>query len=156
MNLSFLPGDLHLSQNADGYFVVTMAGQEIISTKSRRAALAKFHSLRAELEKKFPTREPSAEEKAELLRREVQDSILDEDRHGQEKKAAASGKEKISSNALFEVQTALRGYCTAVETSDLSESSQATYLDMADNFVRWLKGDFDPGSRKAPYRRKKK
>jgi hypothetical protein len=156
MNLSFLPGDLHLSQNTEGYFVVTMAGHEIISTKSQRAALGKFHALRAELEKQFPTQEPSTKEKAELLRREVQDSILDQVSRGQMKETAASGKAQISTDALFEVQTALRGYYSAVETSGLSESSQATYIDMADNFVRWLKGDFSPGSRTAPYRKRKK
>ena len=146
MNLSFLPGDLHLAQNPEGFFIVTMAGQEILSTKSEHSALAKFHSLRAELEKRFPTREPTAEEKAELLRKEVRDSILG----GERKKTTATAR--ISTTALFEIQTALRAYYAAVETSELSESSQATYMDMADNFVRWLKGDFDPGSRKAPYR----
>jgi hypothetical protein len=29
-------------------------------------------------------------------------------------------------------------------------------MDMADNFVRWLNRDFDPGSRKAPYAAKRK
>ncbi len=43
-------------------------------------------------------------------------------------------------------------YCKVVQTSDLSPSSQITYQDMAGNFVRWLKGEFNPGSRKAPYR----
>jgi hypothetical protein len=39
-------------------------------------------------------------------------------------------------------------YRASVATTDLSESSQAT----ANNFVRWLRGHFDPGSRMAPYR----
>lgn len=156
MNLSFLPADLHLTQNADGYFVLTMAGQELISTKSQRAAFARFRALRADLEKRFPTQKPSAKEKAERLRREVQDSVLDQVKHGQEKETGARGKAHISTDALFEVQTALRAYYNAVETSDLSESSQATYIDMADRFVRWMKGDFEPGSQKAPYRKKKK
>jgi hypothetical protein len=56
MNLSFLPGDLHLSKSGSGVFVVRMAGQDILSTKSRRVALAKFNSLRAEFEKKLPAR----------------------------------------------------------------------------------------------------
>jgi hypothetical protein len=59
MNLSFLPGDLHLTQNAEGFFILTMAGQKILSTKSEPFALAKFHALRTELENKFPTQEPS-------------------------------------------------------------------------------------------------
>jgi len=150
MNLSFLPGDLHLTQNAEGFFIVTLAGEKILSTKSEPFALAKFHSLRTELENRFPTRELTAEEKAGLLRNEVTDSILRENRIGEAKKPAASAR--ISTATLFEVQAALRSYCAAVETSDLSQSSQATYINMADNFVRWLKGDFDPGSRLAPYK----
>jgi glyoxylate utilization-related uncharacterized protein len=47
MNLSFLPGDLHLSKNADGNFVLKMADREILNTKSERSALAKFHSMAA-------------------------------------------------------------------------------------------------------------
>ena len=76
MNLSFLPGDLHLSKNANGLFVVAMCGQEILSTKSQRSALAKFNALRAELEKKFPMREPTVEEKIELRQWEMNDPLV--------------------------------------------------------------------------------
>jgi hypothetical protein len=151
MNLSFLPGDLYLTQNPEGFFVVTLAGQKILSTKSERYALGKFRSLRAELEHRFPASEPTSDEKAALLRNEVTDSVVSV---GEGKKPAASAR--ISTAALFEVQTALRSYGSAVEASDLSENSQATYMDMADNFVRWLRGDFDPGSRLAPYKARKK
>ena len=91
MNLSFLPGDLHLSRNNQGLFVVRLAGQEILSTKSERGALNKFNSLRAELEKKFPTREPTAEEKAELLRREIKDSLIGHNSLGGRKKKTTAG-----------------------------------------------------------------
>jgi len=91
MNLSFLPGDLRLSQTADGHFVVTMAGQEILNTKSQRSALAKFNLLRAELEKKFPSREPTAEEKTELLQREINDSLLGHNSLGGRKKKTTAG-----------------------------------------------------------------
>jgi hypothetical protein len=91
MNLSFLPGDLHLSKNQSGMFVVTMAGQEILSTKSQRAALAKFKTLRAELEKKFPMREPTMEEKAEVLRREFKDSLVAHNSLGGRKKKTTAG-----------------------------------------------------------------
>ncbi len=76
MNLSFVPGDLHLSKNESGLFVVTMCGQEVLSTKSQRSALMKFNALRAELEEKFPMHEPTAKEKAELLQRVINDSLL--------------------------------------------------------------------------------
>ena len=86
MNLSFLPGDLHLSKSADGHFVLTMAGQEILNTKSQRSALSKFNALRSELEQKFPTRQPTAQEKAELLQREINDSLLGHNSLGGRKK----------------------------------------------------------------------
>ena len=92
MNLSFLPGDLRLSKNPDGHFIVTMSGEEILDTKSQRSALAKFNALRSELEKKFPSREPTAEEKADLLHREIGDSLLGHNSlGGRKKKTTASG-----------------------------------------------------------------
>ncbi len=91
MNLSFLPGDLHLSKNEQGYFVVTMCGEEILSTKSQRSALAKFNVLRAELERKFPMREPSAEERRELLQREINDSLVGHNSLGGRKKKTTAG-----------------------------------------------------------------
>lgn len=91
MNLSFLPGNLHLSKNADGVFVVKIADREILSTRSQRSALAKFNALRTELEKRFPTREPTAEEKAELLQREINDSLLGHNSLGGRKKKTTAG-----------------------------------------------------------------
>lgn len=91
MNLSFLPGDLHLTKNQDGIFVVKLAGQEVLATRSQRSALAKFNSLKAELEKQFPTREPTAEEKAELLQREINDSLLGHNSLGGRKKKTTAG-----------------------------------------------------------------
>jgi hypothetical protein len=147
MHLSFLPGDLHLTQNEKGLFVVTMAGKEILSTKSEPYALHKFNSLRIELEHRFPAQELTAETKAELLRNEVADSIF-----RQQRKPVVNAR--IATTVLFEIETALRSYCETVLDSDLSEHSQADYIHGADNFVRWLKGDFDPGSRVRPYRSK--
>jgi hypothetical protein len=59
---------------------------------------------------------------------------------------------RISVTAMAEIEAAWQDYRAAVEASDLSQSSQATYIDMANQFIRWLRGSFDPGSRKAPYR----
>jgi len=91
MNLSFLPGDLHLSKNAEGLFVVTMAGQEILKTKSQRSAISKFNHLRSELERKFPAREPTREEKADLLRREINNSLLGHNSLGGRKRKSTAG-----------------------------------------------------------------
>jgi len=91
MNLAFLPGDLRLSKDADGLFVVTMCGQEILSTRSQRSAVTKFNALRTELEKKFPMREPTAQEKHELLQREINDSLLGHNSLGGRKKRTTAG-----------------------------------------------------------------
>ena len=47
-------------------------------------------------------------------------------------------------NRLKKSSSALKAYCAEVESSDLTEYSKTTYIDMADSFVRWLKGDFHP------------
>jgi hypothetical protein len=62
---------------------------------------------------------------------------------------------RISPSAMAEIQTAFKAYCEVVRNSELSLSSQATYVDMVNSFVRWLKYDFEPGSRVAPYSLKK-
>lgn len=91
MNLSFLPGDLHLKKREDGTFAVTMSGEEILATKSKRAAIAKFNGLRRELEERFPAREPTEEEKAELLKREIGDTLLGHNSLGGRKKKSTAG-----------------------------------------------------------------
>jgi hypothetical protein len=63
---------------------------------------------------------------------------------------------RISPSALAEVESAFKLYCRAVEESDLTLSSQSTYEDHVRAFIRWLKNDFEPGSRIAPYSPKKK
>ncbi len=91
MNLSFLPADLHLRKLESGSYLVSMAGQAILSTKSQRAALTKFNSLRNELEKRFPARELTADEKAELLRQEIKDSLVGHNSLGGRKKKTSAG-----------------------------------------------------------------
>jgi hypothetical protein len=92
MKLSFLPADLHLSETTSGLFLVTMCGRELMSTKSQRAALAKFNAIRSELELEFPVREPSPKEKAELLQREISNSLVGHNSlGGRKKKTTASG-----------------------------------------------------------------
>ena len=63
-----------------------------------------------------------------------------------------SDNRRVTEAALSEIETALKGYYTAVKASDLALSSQIEYIDKANNFVRWLRGEFVPGSRVAPYR----
>lgn len=54
---------------------------------------------------------------------------------------------RISSTALAEVERALRDYSTEVLRAGLGDFATNTYIDKADQFVRWLKRDFEPGSR---------
>lgn len=91
MNLSFIPADLHLVKDESGQWIVTLAGQEILSTKSRRVALAKFKALRAELEAKFPRRELDPEEKAELMKSAIGDSLVGHNSLGGRKKKSTAG-----------------------------------------------------------------
>ena len=55
---------------------------------------------------------------------------------------------KVSGAVLSEVQEALRQYREEVERSLLTPTSQMTYLLHADQFVRWLNDDFEPGATK--------
>ncbi len=68
VKLSFIPADLHLDAGADGQFKVTVQGREILRSPSSAKALKKFNAVKKELEQKFPTSDPSDEEKRALLR----------------------------------------------------------------------------------------
>jgi len=61
----------------------------------------------------------------------------------------------ISPGALAEVEGAFAQYTKLVLESDLSFFSQSEYIDRVDAFLRWLRGEFDPGSRVNAYRKKK-
>jgi hypothetical protein len=151
INLSFLPADLHLVQTQDG-FVITMGGQEIHRTRSQQAALGKYHWLRAKLEKKYAAHEPTPEEKKELLLKQVAESVFENERFV----AKPSPVFRLSPDALLEIELALSAYCSVVEQSGLTLSAQCDYIAKADNFVRWTKGEFVPGSRVLPMRPKEK
>lgn len=69
--------------------------------------------------------------KATLLQNEVRESIFRQERPG------PPPTSRIPTPTLTEVETALRAYCETVLSSDLSEHSQADYINGADNFVRW-------------------
>lgn len=51
---------------------------------------------------------------------------------------------------MSEIEAAVKAYGDEVQNSDLGLSSQAVYLDHVKRFVRWLRFDFEPGSRNAP------
>ena len=53
---------------------------------------------------------------------------------------------KVSSEVLKTVQKALVRYEAEVEDTPLAPSAKKTYLLHAENFVRWLSDDFEPGA----------
>ena len=76
MRLSFIPGDLYLVDDAEGTFTVTFRGEVILKTTARKAAVAKYESIRKDLESQFPQPELTPEEKADLFRKDVLDSMV--------------------------------------------------------------------------------
>ncbi len=91
MRASFIPGDLHLIETRDGFHVVIMRGSEVLRTRSRKAAAAKFNELRRNLETKYPAAEMIAEEKAELLRKATLDAMVGHNSLGGRKKKTTAG-----------------------------------------------------------------
>ena len=91
MKLSFLPGALFLSRADDGSYLVTVEGQELLRTKSQRAAVARFSKLRQEMEARFPARELTVEEKREILQRSIADSLVGHNSLGGRKKKTTAG-----------------------------------------------------------------
>jgi len=91
MKLSFFPGKLFLDSAGDGSLRITLNGEEMFRTQSRRAALAKFNALRQEMEHRFPPQELSAEQKAEASRRILTDSLVQHNSLGGRKKRTSAG-----------------------------------------------------------------
>ncbi len=58
---------------------------------------------------------------------------------------------RITREALEEVQRALAVYeellASLEQTRVIKESTRQTYMVHSDNFVRWMRGEFDPGAR---------
>ena len=54
--------------------------------------------------------------------------------------------EKVSSVSLREIREALARYRLEVETTQMTSATKRTYLLHAENFVRWLADDFNPGA----------
>jgi hypothetical protein len=78
MKMSFLPGELELFEE-DGSFVVSIKGEILMRTRSQKAAVVKFNSVRRSLEETFPYRDrpPTAEEMRALLASILNDAAID-------------------------------------------------------------------------------
>lgn len=57
-------------------------------------------------------------------------------------------KSRLPPEVLALVEAALRQYEAEVGFAPLAEASKRTYLLHADSFVRWLRGEFEPGGRR--------
>ena len=91
MKLSFLPGELELSDE-QGEFVVQVQRKEILRTRSKQTALSKFNALRRSMERQFPAREVTPEEKKELLNSIFNEALLaDVGRRPPKKRGTARG-----------------------------------------------------------------
>lgn len=91
MKLAFIPGDLNLSRDSDGQFVLRMAGAEIVRTRSQKVAVSRFNKLRAEMESRYPAHEPTPEERAESFRRAIGDYLVGHNSLGGRKKKTTAG-----------------------------------------------------------------
>ena len=90
MRASFLPGDLHLTQAEDGSYVVSLQGAEILKTRSRKAAVDRFNELRREMEVRYPARDLTPEEKAEIFRAAVIEGMLGHNSSSTRKKSTSA------------------------------------------------------------------
>lgn len=91
MKMSFIPGDLHLSKDEHGDYVLMLAGQQVLRTRSEKNATARFKELRTEMETRYPARELTPEERASMFRAAVAESIVGSSSVRKRKKSTARG-----------------------------------------------------------------
>ena len=53
----------------------------------------------------------------------------------------------LSARATKQLETLLEQYIEVVENGPMTTSSQNTYISQAQMFVKWVKGEFEPGER---------
>ncbi len=71
----FVPGDLHLYTDGEGFTCVVLKGETIGRFRSEKEGIRKFHEIRSGLEDVDPKAELSDEEKHKLLLRDIGDSL---------------------------------------------------------------------------------
>ncbi len=70
---------------------VSVDGQEVFSSRSEKAAVAKFNVLREEMERRFPAAEYTDEERADALKNMLKDSMVQHNSLGGRKKKTSAG-----------------------------------------------------------------
>jgi hypothetical protein len=96
MNLSFLPGELHLSKTASGDYVIKIQDEEVFTTRNEKKAIIKFNTLRKEMESKFPPHEITPEERKAILQRMIMHQMM-----GEVKRDMASPAKKKNKTKTF-------------------------------------------------------
>lgn len=75
MKMAFFPGKLFLESKPDGSFELKF-GEEVQSFRSEKQAIEAFRQIRTRLEKEFPARGPTLEERRALLHQEIVDTTI--------------------------------------------------------------------------------
>jgi hypothetical protein len=96
MNLSFLPGELHLSKTTSGDYVIKIQDEEVFTTRNEKKAIIKFNTLRKEMESKFPPHEITPEERKAILQRMIMHQMM-----GEVKRDMASPAKKKNKTKTF-------------------------------------------------------
>lgn len=92
MKASFFPGDLHIEETPDGDNVVRIGDKEVIKTRSQNAAVKQYKKIREQMETQFPATPLTQEQRAEIFRQAVLDSMVGHNStSGRKKKSTASG-----------------------------------------------------------------
>lgn len=89
--MSFIPGDLHLLTDENGEHVLTLAGNEVMRTRSEKKAMARFKQLRTEMETKYPARELTPQERAAMFQAAIAEAIVGSSTVRKRKKSTARG-----------------------------------------------------------------
>jgi hypothetical protein len=76
LNMSFVPGQLELKTTERGEYVVRLQNADVLRTLSAKAALAKYNAVRMQMETLFPAPNLTPEQRAELWRRHIADSLV--------------------------------------------------------------------------------
>jgi hypothetical protein len=76
MRLYFARADLLLHKNADGEFVLGLAGKELGRFKGEKKAVEAYDKIRRGLEKELPPAEITDEERRRLLQKHLADSLV--------------------------------------------------------------------------------
>ena len=75
MKISYIPGDLHLYTDNDGFCCLVLKGERIGRFRSQKEGIRRFNELRSSFEEKLSRTEMSDEEKRNLLVREIGESL---------------------------------------------------------------------------------